>query len=201
MNAPQSYPLQWPMGWPRTPMHKRRKSSFQSHGKPLTTHDALQRLQQQIDLLHGRYAVVSTNVETRLDGLPRSGINPNDPGAALYFQLKGRSTTMPCDAFTTVADNIAAIAAHIDAVRRIERYGVGTLEQMFTGFQAIRGPGERPWREVLGFRADDTVTRAMIISKRSTLAMQHHPDRPGGDAARMAEINDAVDRALQGTSA
>jgi phenylpropionate dioxygenase-like ring-hydroxylating dioxygenase large terminal subunit len=31
---------------------------------------------------------------------------------------------MPCDRYTRVADNIAAIAAHIDATRAIERHGV-----------------------------------------------------------------------------
>jgi hypothetical protein len=37
-----------------------------------------------------------------------------------------------------VADNIAAIAAHIDAIRRQDRYGVGTLDQAFAGYVCRR---------------------------------------------------------------
>ena len=41
----------------------------------------------------------------------------------LYFHLKKQPYAMACDRYTTVADNLAAIAAHIDAVRAIERHG------------------------------------------------------------------------------
>lgn len=192
------YPLAWPQGWPRTPWQKRRKATFSSHGQALTIASAMERLQQQLDLLGVRNAVLSTNVETRLDGRPRSGVTPlnNDPGVALYFQLKGRATCMPSDQFDTVADNIGALANHIDAVRRIERYGVGSVEQMFTGFQALRGPGPKPWREVLGIKPDATVTRETVRQRQRELAKLHHPDA-GGSADRMAEINAAVDLAME----
>ncbi len=141
--------------------------------------------------------MLSSNVELRLDGQVRSSrSDPSDPGVAVYFRLRDRSTVMPCDAYTTVADNIAAIAAVIEALRAQERHRVGTLEQMFTGFQAIRGPGLKPWREVLGYRADQAVTRGMVEAKRRELAKRHHPDAGGSDAA-MAEINAAAEAALE----
>ena len=34
-------------------------------------------------------------------------------------------------------DNIAALAAHIRAIRSVENYGVGTLEQAFRGYQSL----------------------------------------------------------------
>jgi hypothetical protein len=97
---------------------------------------------------------------------------------------------------TALADNIAAIATHIDAVRSIGRYGVGSVEQMFTGFQAIRGPGPKPWREGLGIRPDNTqLTAQFIHQRRQELARRHHPDT-GGDPRVMAEINDGADLSL-----
>ena len=106
---------------------------------------------------------------------------------------------MPCDRFSVLADNIAAIAAHIDAVRRIERYGVGTTEQMFAGFQAIRGPGPKPWRETLGFKVDEPVTADGVRQRHRDAAKRLHPDLngsvPGAESA-MAEVNAARDAAL-----
>lgn len=208
--APRAFPLQWPAGWPRTPPKKRVPAPFTTttnstpdpasgrrKEKALTVSNALTRLQKQADLLGARYAVISSNLELRLDGMPRSGARPpDDPGVAFYFQLRGQHTVMPCDRFLRVADNIAAIAAHIDAVRRIERYGVGTIDQMFTGFQAIRGPGPKPWREVLGIKPDDPVSPDIIKARLRELAKIHHPD-VGGDAAVMVEINDAFSRAVE----
>jgi hypothetical protein len=150
-----------------------------------------------VERLGGKLPVLSTNVEPRLDGPPRSDRRPlgDDPGICLYFHLQGHPTAMPCDAFTSVEDNIAAIAGHIEAVRKIARYRVGSVEQMFTGFQAIRGPGVRPWREILGIRPEASVDRQSIRARVAELAKRHHPDVAGGSHARMAEINAAADRA------
>ena len=120
--TPRAWPLQWPAGYPRTPVNQRRIGKFTNHRKPLTIAASIARLQHQVDLLGGCRTVLSSNVETRLDGLPRSDARmPEDPGVCVYFHLKGRPTAMPCDAYRAVADNIAAIAAHIDAVRSIGR--------------------------------------------------------------------------------
>lgn len=208
MEAPSRFPLEWPAGWPRTAAHQRAAASFGTTGRndpaagskkpqPLTMAEALARVQQQLDLLHATQPVVSTNVELRLDGFPRSGQpEPTDPGVVVFFVLKGKPTSLPCDRFRRVADNMAAIAAHIDATRRIERYGVGTAAQMYAGFQAIRGPGPKPWRETFGIRPDQKVTRDSILDRYRELARVHHPDAGGSEAA-MAELNAAKTAAMQ----
>jgi hypothetical protein len=197
-DAPRVYPLQWPTGYQRTPAAQRRSGLFKSGRKPITIRAATERLQIEIERLGGKLAVLSTNIEPRLDGLPRSDRRPlgDDPGVCVYFHLQGRPTAMPSDGFDTVEDNIAALAGHIEAVRKIERYRVGTVEQMFAGFQAIRGPGEKPWREVMGIRPDAVVTREDVRARRDELAKRHHPDVGGGSHDRMAEINTAVERAM-----
>jgi hypothetical protein len=195
-DTPRAYPLQRPAGYPRTSPAQRRNGVFKSGGKSITIHAATKRLQTEVERLGGTYPVLSTNIEPRLDGMPRSDRKPlnDDPGVCLYFHLQGRPTAMPCDVYNAVEDNIAAIAAHIDAVRGIARWGVGSVEH--AGFQAIRGPGEKPWRETLGIRPDALVTRESIRTRVAELAKQHHPDR-GGSHDQMAEINAAADRALE----
>jgi hypothetical protein len=149
--APSSYPLAWPVGWPRTPEWRRddprfrttkaetlpdggeRRKSFE-----IRLPDAIERLNDQLEKIGGRDVVLSTNLELRLDGRPRAGAEaPTDPGVAIYFQLNGRAVVMACDRWRTVAGNVAAIAAHIGAMRDMDRWGAGTTEQLFIGY-AIR---------------------------------------------------------------
>lgn len=190
------YPLQWPANRPRTPVASRRNGKFMRRGKWLTIADALSRLQHELDRLGAELPVVSTNVKVRLDGLPRSDQgHPEDPGIAIYFQLDGDPICMPCDTYTWVADNIAAVAAHIEATRAIERYGVVSLKEMFSGFAAISAqPGQRAWWAVLGIKAEATPSQINEAYRR--LARERHPDQGGSDDA-MAELNMARDQALR----
>jgi hypothetical protein len=46
---------------------------------------------------------------------------------------------------------MAALAAHIGALRGQDRWGVGSVEQAFTGYQALPAPMVvNDWRAVLG---------------------------------------------------
>jgi len=201
----QAFPLQWPMGRPRAKTRKRALFSKKvdtgrgwAETKDLTVADALRRIQDELDRLGARQYVLSSNIETRLDGLPRSGqAEPKDPGAALYFHLAGKPHCLPCDTFDRVADNIAAIAKHIEATRAIERYGVATLADMFAGFTSLPAPtGKRHWRQVLDFDASRIVSKDDIDSRFKALSKQRHPDMPGGSDAAMSELNRARAEAL-----
>jgi hypothetical protein len=135
---------------------------------------------------------LSTNVALRLDGLPRSGQRePDDPGAAVYFKLKGKPRCLACDRWLTVADNIASIAAHVSAIRAVDRYGVGTMEQAFAGYAQLQSSAEE-WRIVLGL--DGGATLAQVDAVYKELARTNHPD-VGGDPLQMARINQARDAA------
>lgn len=210
MDTAQRYPLSWPTGWKRTPSYKRERAPFSRGGgsyvdaatnqtrsnpkRALTVADAIQRLSGELGRLGATGELLSTNVVTRLDGLPRSGQSePSDPGAAVYFKLKGQPRCLACDKWTRVADNIAAIAQHIDALRRIDRYGVGTLEQAFAGYAGLP-PTSADWWIVLGLSA--SATHEQIIAAHRKLATEHHPDK-GGRSEDMARINEARDVALK----
>jgi hypothetical protein len=95
-----------------------------------------------------------------------------------------------------VEDNLAAIAAHIAAIRAVDRYGVGTMEQAFAGYAALPPAREaaRPWWEILWIGDDASVEEIQDAWRR--LAKEHHPDA-GGNPEFMAEINAARDAAMR----
>lgn len=195
-----AFPLQWPVGRPRKAPTARKAASFgrqvRNSRQPLSIADALSRLQSELDTIGARTYVLSSNLELRLDGYPRSAqAEPKDPGVALYFQLRGKPHCMPCDTYYRAADNIAAIAKHIEATRAIERYGVATMSEMFAGFVALPGPGsKRAWWEVLGVSQHATIDQ--INDAYRTKARAAHPDGGGSDK-EMSEINVAKDEAIK----
>jgi hypothetical protein len=144
--------------------------------------------------------IVSTNVATRLDGLPRGDQrNPDDPGAAVYWR-KNQGLPMKCmaiDRYRGVADNLCAIAATLEAMRAIERHGgAEILDRAFTGFAALPASTGRPWRVVIGIADSANPTRQMIEEHFRVRARSAHPDTGGSNEA-MSELNRARDEALR----
>lgn len=193
-----AYPLQWPDGWRRADQGFRIDAAFRKYKNRLSVFDGVERVLASLGLMGiGRDdIVISTNVRTRLDGMPRSDqAQPADPGAAVYWKKRGqkRPQCMAIDRYDKVADNLAAIAATLEAMRAIERYGgAEILDRAFTGFIALPAP-EQPF-QVLGVSASATASEIDEAHRR--LAMKHHPDR-GGDADQMARINAARDAMLE----
>ena len=202
--SPSSFPLVWPGSWPRTPPDRRQRPLFTSVSASardtrkgrlqIRLTDARERLADELDKLNARAIVLSTNLELRADGQPRAGLpEPADPGAAVYFEMKQRPTVLACDRWTTVAGNVAAIAAHIGALRAQERWGVGSIEQAFTGYAALPpAMVVDDWQAVLG--TPKTLAEANESFKRQM--MRAHPDR-GGSVAEAARLNAAIARARQ----
>jgi len=208
------YPLSWPTGWKRTASGQRKLSRFStsSYGtyssggsyrrsRELTVADARKRLDLELERLGARDVILSTNVELTTYGEPRSGGRPpDDPGVAVYFKLHGKDRVLACDTWTTVAGNIAGIAAHIECIRGIDRYGVGTLDQAFAGYDALPPPGANnrpPWRKVLEIAEDAQATSDAVQAAYRAKARVFHPDVPGGSHEAMAMLNEARDAALR----
>ena len=200
MSTPTRYPLQWPEGWKRTQSYQRKAATFSRQGKALTVFDGVQRVLDELQRLgvHQDDVVVSTNLQTRLDGLPRSNqTRPGDPGVCVYWKpAKSPMRCMAVDRYDEVQDNLAAVAATLEAMRSIERHGgAAILDRAFTGFAALPAPagGKRDWWTVL--ELPSTASQAEIRDAFNRLAREHHPDRGGSDE-RMAEIIRARDEAL-----
>lgn len=190
MNEQNAFPLAWPPGRPRT--NHSQKSNFGERSIERATSE----LRRQLRLLGVVRFVLSTNVELRQDGFPRSDRRtPDDPGVAVYFRLKERPIVFSCDKWTKVQDNLWAIVNHIDALRGTARWGCGELTQAFAGYAALPAPADlRPWFEVLGVHeacSIEEARRAWI--EKSKFA---HPDAGGSDAS-MSAVNGAWARAKQ----
>lgn len=212
MSTPTRYPLQWPMGWKRTPEVRRAFGKFSKQKQSnvgswktresLTIAQAARRLQDELERMavDSSTIILSTDLRLNLDDSVRSAqAQPRDPGAAVYWEdpYTGQARCMAIDLYTKVEQNIAALAATIDAMRAIKRHGgAAILDRAFTGFTALPPPivagMARPWWEVLG--VDRQATPTQVREAYRKLASEAHPDK-GGTAERMAEINRARDEA------
>lgn len=189
-----AYPLHWPTGKVRTPLGRRAVGRFESRPFGQIRDELLAELIR----LHARAVIVSTNIETRGDGLPYANTRePADGGVAVYFERRGKPYTIACDTYDRVWKNLRAITLTVAALRAIERHAsTQMMEQAFTGFAALppAQAGAPSWWEVLGIRPNATVEE--INRAHLDLALKCHPDR-GGDGERMARINHARDVALE----
>lgn len=238
-----AYPLQWPAGWKRTEAHHRTPARFgkkrtvqssftQSDGTrssytrmgEVSIADAVSRIRGELVRMgiDDDNLVISTNLLLRLDGLPRSSQrDPDDPGVAVYWSdpaMPGNPPRcMAIDRYDRVADNLAAVAATLDAMRAIERHGgAAVLERAFTGFTALPAPEVKdPWWEVLGWRTRAMLLsagvdrgllqscnpfeaeRQLVVDAYRRLRSKHHPDKPGGDAAEFRRVQAAYDQYQQ----
>lgn len=211
--AKEAYPLSWPAGWARTAASAQQRARFTTkttggnfnQTREISLYAAMRRLTDELARLGASEIILSTNLELRNDGQPRTNQRePRDTGVAVYFRLKGHDRVLACDRWDKVPGNIAAIAAHIDTIRKQDRYGVGTIEQAFAGYSALPAPGahaKRAWTQVLEI-SNEAVERAKRVKEQMpsliesvkanyrNLIRVHHPDR-GGDVGTYTEINEA----------
>jgi hypothetical protein len=192
--AVEAYPLQWPDGWPRTKQPQR--SRFAHPTVAVATDEVL----AEIARFGGSYPVISSNMELRKDGLPRSDRRmPSDTGVAVYFlDVKRRQKCLACDQWDMVGDNLHAIALSIAALRGLERWGAGQiLERAMHAFEALPHlHAEAPWYVTLG--VDSKATMEQIRQARMALARKYHPNNgTQPDEAMMARINAAAEVGLK----
>lgn len=190
----QSYPLAWPEGWKRIPLHARK-----SHSPFSTTFDRARRdLLEELRKLGARNVVISSWLPLRLDGQPRSDVarrRIEDPGVAVYFELRGRSMVMARDLYSNIHDNIRSIGLAIEHMRGLERHGgAAMMERAFEGFTALPPPKARDHWAVLGIAP--TKDYGAILQAFRTMAKTVHPDSGGSDEA-MHELIEARDAAVR----
>jgi len=170
----EAYPLQWPVGRPRTkrPERSRFNVSFA---------DARDSLFNELRLMGARLPVLSTNISLRRDGLPYANQpEPEDRGIAVYFEWKGRQMAFGCDRWDRTRDNVQAVRHTIAALRGLDRWGTGDMvESAFTGFEALPPPEQ--WWNVLECAPDSPAEAVHSAFKEKALST--HPDRGGSTEA------------------
>jgi len=184
----EAYPLQWPPNWPR--------SRFQEYSRfrELSISTGKSEIIHELELMKASEIIISSNLKVKRDGFPYSNQKqPEDKGVAVYFKLKKKNQCMPCDRWSRIEDNMRAIAKTINALRGIGRWGAENMvDAAFTGFKPLpEGTGQ--WWKVLDVSMNATYEQ--VVEAYNKKALEHHPDREGGDHNRMVEINLAMDMA------
>lgn len=180
---PFAAPLAWPGPQPRTPAARRRAGRFGARAR-LTHHAARARVSAELRLLE-RFgarsgdASIATMMRVRQDGgIYARETAPSDPGAVLRFRWATADSVLAIDEYDDVVQNVAAIAACLEALRTLERHGgASVLDRAMSGLAALPAPGtlgERSWRQVLGGYAGHDL--AVLDGIRRRLLSRYHPD-------------------------
>ena len=172
--------------WPGGKINPRPAPFRTSYGRTLNL------LERELDMLRARNVVLQVALDEkdiRLDGQPRARARASHPGVILAFDSKYGPLKYATAEFTTWDDNLRAIALGLEALRKVDRYGITKRGEQYTGWkQLAAGPS-----------MDEETARAVINhhggSIRAAL-MATHPDR-GGDADEFQRVQDAR-RVLEG---
>lgn len=192
----------WPGGM-MTPSHRRVPSPFTASWG--TTVEILDR---ELRHLAARNPVLMVDVpasDFRIDGDLRTNARRQSPAIIVAFGSKHGPLKYACDRFTKWEDNVRAVALGLEALRKVERYGIGSRGEQYTGWKALP-PGlamgakmdrDEAWRVLCdlgtgdeGYRRLDNPRREDIDDLYRMAAKLHHPDA-GGDADLMARANEA----------
>ncbi|BAX98879.1 hypothetical protein MSTE_03579 [Mycobacteroides stephanolepidis] len=138
-NYPPNMTLRPIENWPHDLTRDRRRSNFSAQWS-----DTLNLLDRELWCL-GKGAqnapavlqIAMREQDFRVDGMPRATAKPEHPGVILNIESNKGALSFPCDTFTRWQDNLRAIALALEALRKVDRYGVTQTGQQYRGWQAI----------------------------------------------------------------
>lgn len=165
--------------------HASRRSNQFSAGFTQT----VELLERELAKLGAREAAIElavTEDEIRLDGWPRASARPSHSGVIVSFDSRHGPLRYGTDAFSNWIANLRAIALGLEALRKVERYGIGKRGEQYVG-----------WRQ-LGAGSNDEIDRGRELirehgSERAAL-LATHPDH-GGDPADLRAVQAAREAA------
>lgn len=191
----KAYPLHWPEGWHRSSAKKAGRFKNGAKNTPLSVADACNRVLDELGKM-GIYldgVIISTNIQPTLSRRPRSGTKePEDCGVAIFWNDPcGEQRCMAIDQYDRVADNLAAMAATLDAMRAIERHGgAEILNRAFKGFVALPEQPRSRWWCVLDVH--EAASEKEVEQAYRRMRSRAHPDTGGS-----TEFFNAVEEAWQ----
>jgi hypothetical protein len=165
--------------WPHAETRGRKRAAF-SAGWGQTV-DLLER---EVWHLGARRAVLQlavTEEDIRLDGAIRANARPAHPGAIVSFESKHGPLEYATDVFDRWQDNVRAIALGLEALRKVDRYGIAKRGEQYRGWKALGAGGPSPQRGEELIREHGSVRDALMAT---------HPDR-GGDPEDFAAVQAA----------
>lgn len=139
--------------------------------------DTLGILQWELGWLGSNEVVIEAGFrerDIRLDGWPRSDARqPDFPGVIISFESKHGPLRYGTDAFPRWQSNLRAIALGLEALRKVDRYGIGRRGEQYQG-----------WKQLPSGEASLIDRGRELIDEHGSMRealMATHPDR-GGNA-------------------
>lgn len=129
----------WPAATPRRGWGQYTSSPFRSTWT--MTLDLLERELRQID---ARDVVLEIDITERMirnDGEVYANAHPSSPAVVLSCQSAKGPLRFPCDRFDNWQDNVRAIALALEALRKVDRYGVTSHDEQYRGWQSLPPAG------------------------------------------------------------
>lgn len=151
--------------------------------------DTIDLLERETRMLGARRVVVELAIQEtdlRLDGQPYAGAKPRHPGVTVAFESNHGPLKYTADKFATWTENLRAIALGLEALRKVDRYGMTSRGEQYAGWKALPagdGPNVERGRRII--ERHGGVRQALMAT---------HPDR-GGDAADFADVQAAREAA------
>jgi hypothetical protein len=191
-----------PIEWSKTP-------SWQLPWSPFTAPWSKTRDLLDKELNHMNARKVELALGLRAGDLNRDGsisarARLTDPGVILSFETSKHGVlTYPCRTYTgrpesmAWQENVRAIALGLEALRKVERYGIAARGQQYAGWRAL-GAGiplegsmteAEAWRVLReAVRHPDSTVRSKDVEWLFRIAsLEHHPD-VGGDSDHFARL-------------
>lgn len=139
--------MQWPANmtvrpiqqWPGELTQKRRRSNFKAGWS-----DTIELLGRELRAISAKNVVLQVAMQEkdfRIDGYPRAQAKAAHPGVILSLDSNVGPLSWPCDSFDSWQDNIRGIALSMEALRKVDRYGVTKRGEQYTGWQQLPAGG------------------------------------------------------------
>jgi hypothetical protein len=185
--------------WPRQFTNVRKTSPFSATYS--VTLEVLQKELRQVGASNIVIQLALSAGDIRRDGLPRADARPEHPGVILSFESKGRSFSMPCDQYTKWTENLRAIALSLEALRKVDRYGVTQSGEQYKGWEALPAASNNPrvlaadFLVAHGFEERDAILKDPEVRQRAyrKAARTLHPDVAGGSNELFAMLKRSYD--------
>jgi hypothetical protein len=147
--------------------------------------------------------IACTPEDLRLDGMLRANAKVEHPGVVLSFTSKHGPLSYATDTFEGrwLSDppawqiNTRAIALGLEALRKIDRYGIGAYGQQYAGYKALPATsmnGADALDVLYALAPEDrrhNATNAQLFRWAQTKA---HPDRNDGDRTLWDQVEQAA---------
>lgn len=185
-------------GWPLERTRDRQRSRFgASYG------DTLALLETELVHLCAKNVVIQADCdrsEIRNDGQLRANARLRGPGIILSFDSKYGPLSYPCDKFLNWDCNLRAIALSLEALRKVDRYGVTKRAEQYKGWEKLPPPANAELPLTVGTAAGTLLRAAgweatslakdQLDAVYRAAARRTHPDH-GGNAEQFKRVEQA----------